>query len=347
MRAAIYRGPDWIEVGEYPDPQPGPGEILIEVHACGMCGSDLHAISAGWPQPGSVMGHEPAGVVTAVGRGVDHVGPGDRVAVVASAACGECRYCEEGARNLCTDRKAPTNGAYAEQIVVPAGSFVVRLPDNVTFEEGSILEPLSVAVRAVRMASPGPEARCAVVGLGAIGQCVVQALRAGDVHEIIGIDISKPRLDLARRSGANHVVDASSVDTAEALRDLAGSGSHRGYEYADVDFVFECSGALPVMREIATTYVRPSGTIVMVALFETDVSFDANPIVRKEVVLRGSYAYDDDDIRVAADLLTQRRVDLSGLVTHVVPLESISDALDFQRDAELSVKVVVAPTPSS
>lgn len=342
MQVAVYAQRGALEVREQALVPPGPGEILVDVHACGICGSDLHAIAKGWPKIGQTLGHEFAGIVSQIGGGVDCVAVGDRVAVIPSAPCGHCAYCTADRENLCTDLTG-SSGGFAEQVLLPAGSAVFPLPDEIRLEEAALLEPLAVAVRAVRAATPTAEQRCLVVGLGAIGLCVVQVLRTFGVSMVIAADLSERRLAIAKATGASHLINPTVRTTTEQLVELVGGGVHRDHRYADVDIVFECSGSPGVVSEMITHYVRPSGRVIMVALFEDEVQFDANPLVRKEVTLEGSYAYNREDCATAAELLRARYVDLSPLISHVVPLSKINDAIAFQSDAHNSVKVVVSP----
>lgn len=342
MLSAVYRGVNDVRVEELPDPDPGEGQVVVDVQACGICGSDLHYISQGWVKDGSVLGHEIAGIVSGIGAGVDHVAIGDRVAVIPAVPCGECTYCVNGQDNLCS-RLRGSAGGYAEKKLLPKDTPIFRLPDEVTFEEGAMVEPLSVAVRAVRVAALRPDQTCVVLGLGSIGLCVVQALRAFGIKNIVGVDLSERRLEIARKSGATHTINAGTHNSADELRAEFGSGKHRSSHYANVDVVFECSGAGPLVGEAVRDLVKPAGTVVLVALFERDVAFDANPLVRKEVTVRGSYAYSMDDCARAFELVRDRRVDLSALVSHVVALESIQEAIQIQRDTAKSVKVIVTP----
>lgn len=342
MLSAVYRGVNDVRVETLPDPAPSAGEVVIDVKACGICGSDLHYVSQGWVKEGTVLGHEIAGIVSALGAGVDHVAIGDRVAVIPAVSCGECSFCVSNQDNLCS-RLRGSAGGYAEKKLLPKDTPVFPLPDDVTFEEGALLEPLSVAVRAVRVAAPNEDQTCAVLGLGSIGQAVVQVLRASGVKNIVGVDLSQRRLEIARKSGATHTVDARTNNATDVLRSEFGSGKHRGSHYANVDVVFECSGAAPLVADAVSALVKPGGTVVLIALFERDVTFDANPLVRKEVTVRGSYAYGLDDCSAAFELLRDRRVDLGALVSHMVALDCIEDAIRIQRDTERSVKVVVTP----
>jgi 2-desacetyl-2-hydroxyethyl bacteriochlorophyllide A dehydrogenase len=328
-------------IEERPVRSPGPGEVLIEVEACGICGSDLHAYSAGWPADGEVLGHETAGTVAEVGPDVVSVTVGQRVAVIPAVPCGRCDYCVAGCDNLCSAMRT-AKGGFSTAMVVPAGTALFPLPDGVSAIVGSLLEPLAVAVRAVHLAELDPARPCVVSGLGPIGQCIVRVLRAHGATDIIGIDVVPARLEIGRASGAR-VIDARGGAITGRLRELVGGGVHRGYEFADVPLVFECSGVPHVVSDVMRGYVRPGGVVVLVALFEAPVCFDLNPVIRKEVSVRGSYAYTGDDCRSAFALIENGRVKLVDLVTSVVPLASIDEFFASPERRAEATKLVVAP----
>lgn len=346
MRAAVYRGPQGIAVDDIPRPQLADDDFLVNVKACGICGSDLHAHRAGWVPDGHVMGHEYAGIITQVGAAVNGVAIGDRVAVVPLRSCGRCNCCQEGRENLCEQPRGFAGGL-AESVRLQEGVITYPLPDEISMEEGAFLEPLSVAVRAVRRAQHPLDEPAVVVGLGTIGQLVTQILKALGARCVIGLDLSELRRETAERLGATLTLDPSRLDVVEELRARIGGGEHRGYRFANVATVFECSGAGRVLGDVVCGMVQVSGTVVMAALCESDVSFDINPLVRKEVSLIGSYAYAREDIGEAFDLLCKRRVDVAALITHRLPLAEVNEAFAIQADKDLSVKVLVLPCPDT
>jgi 2-desacetyl-2-hydroxyethyl bacteriochlorophyllide A dehydrogenase len=342
MRAGVLRELNHIEVEELPDPTPGAHEFVLQVEACGICGSDLHSYSVeGWAEPGRVLGHEYAGTVIEVGVSVDAVTVGDRIACNPGYSCYACDRCREGSHSLCVNKRL-VEGAYAERILVPDGVQSRAIPNGMSMEAGAFVEPLACGVRAVKRARHRPEDPALVVGLGSIGQSVVHALKAHGVKQIIGMDLSPLRRDAAREAGAQ-VIDPTESDALTALRELVGGGVHRGYEFADVATVFECSGAANLVDHEITAYVRTGGTVVIVALFEQPVSFDANPLVRKEVTLVGTSGYSDDDWNEAFDMVERGTVDVSRIVTHRMPLADINEAFATQFDRNRSVKVMVVP----
>jgi 2-desacetyl-2-hydroxyethyl bacteriochlorophyllide A dehydrogenase len=348
VRAALWRGIGSVGLDEVPDPEPGPADLVIDVGACGICGSDVHAFAEGaWISEGSRMGHEFAGTVRAVGAGVVGIGVGDRVAVNPMGPCGGCPQCAAGNTNLCAQPVHGAGGGLADRVLVPRaelGRRVFRLPDGMSLEEGAFLEPLSVAVRAVRAAAPAPDEPVLVTGLGSIGQCALRVLLAHGATDVVGIDVSPPRLAAGAAAGATVLDARDGLDALRAqLRERWGS-STSPYQpgSGNASTVVECSGALP-MLELATAVTRAAGTIVLAGLTSRTPPVDVNTVVQKELRLRGSFAYTADDAAEAFRLLAEGRVRVADLVTHRVPLARVAEAFTTQHAVDGSIKVMVVP----
>ena len=342
MKAGVYRGKGQIAYEEIPDPIVGDHDILLRVSSCGICGSDLHVYSEGWASDGMVLGHEYSGVVAAVGPKVTRHAVGDRLAVIPAVACGNCMACRNGRTNLC-EQPAGKAGGYAELVALSEDVTAFPVPETTSMEAAAFLEPLSVAVRAVNQAALNPADAVVVIGLGSIGLSVLQVLRDQGVATIIAADLSPRRLELARRFGADVVLNPLHDDVPARVKEALGHSSHRGYESSRARVVFECSGAGQVVGPAITELVTPGGTIVMVALFERPVTIDPNPLVRKEVSLIGSYAYTAEDWKQAFALLVEERVDVLATVTHRVPLSQVDEAFKMQLNKSDAVKVLVTP----
>ncbi|WP_214402564.1 zinc-dependent alcohol dehydrogenase [Pseudonocardia lacus] len=346
MRAALWEGIGSVGLAELPDPEPGPADLVIDVGACGICGSDVHAFAEGaWISPGSRMGHEFAGTVRAVGAEVRGIAVGDRVAVNPMGPCGGCAQCAVGNTNLCAAPVHGAGGGLADRVLVPRallGRRVFRLPDGLSLEEGAFLEPLSVAVRAVRSAAL--DEPILVTGLGSIGQCALRALLAYGATDVVGIDVSPPRLAAGAAAGATVLDARDGVDALKArLLDRWGT-STSPYQLGsgNAGTVVECSGALP-MLELATAVTRAAGTIVVAGLTSRTPPLDVNTVVQKELRLRGSFAYTADDAAEAFRLLAEGHVRVDDLVTHRVPLARVAEAFAAQHAVDGSIKVVVIP----
>src|SRR3954454_18154437 len=342
MKAAVFRGVEDIRVEDVPEPEAGPGDVVVAVNACGICGSDLHTCLHGsFVEPGQVMGHEFSGRVVEAGAEVQGLQVGDRVTAIPIVPCGRCARCAEGRYNLCEN--GWTTGlaygrarAFAERMRVPdavVGENIFVLDDDVTDEEGATVEPLAVAVHAVNLVGGVDGATALVLGLGTIGQEVVQVLRAKGARRVIGTDISELRLNAARELGAE-VVDGS-PGLEQALEDVLAEGE-------EVDVVFECSG-VPALATAALDVVRAAGTIVVIALYDDPVSFNPTSLVQRELRLLGSIAYTGADFAEAIELLRQGAARADPLITQRERLDDIPGAFLIQLEKDRSLKVLVRP----
>jgi 2-desacetyl-2-hydroxyethyl bacteriochlorophyllide A dehydrogenase len=342
MKAAVFRGVEDVRVEEVPDLEAGPDEIVVEVSVCGICGSDLHTYLHGsFVEPGQVMGHEFAGRVVEAGPGAQGLEVGDRVTAIPIVPCGECARCEEGRYNLCgvawtTGLAYGRPGAFAERIRIPnsiAGENVFKLNDDIDDEAGATVEPLAVAVHAVKLADGVEGGTALVLGLGTIGQQVVQVLRARGADRVIGVDLSQLRLDAARELGADAVDGSPGIQ--EALAATLAEGE-------EIDLVFECSG-VPALAAAAIDAIRAGGTIVVLALYDDPVSFNPTALVQKEVRLQGSIAYTSEDFTTAIELLRTGAARADTLITQRERLDDVADAFKVQLEKDRSLKVLVRP----
>jgi (R,R)-butanediol dehydrogenase/meso-butanediol dehydrogenase/diacetyl reductase len=341
MKAAVFKGIESIDVEDVPEPEAGPEDLVVEVSACGICGSDLHTYQHGsFVQPGQIMGHEFSGRVVEAGPDVQGLAVGDRVTAVPIVPCGECARCREGRYNLCavawtTGIAYGKPGAFAERVRIPRsiqGENVFKL-DDVSDEEGATVEPLAVAVHAVKLAGEVQGATALVLGLGTIGQQVVQVLKARGARRIIGIDLSALRLAAARELGADAIDGGAGV--TEALADALGEGE-------EIDYVFECSG-VPALATAALEAVRGGGTIVVLALYDDPVTFNPTALVQKELRLQGSIAYTSEDFAEAIELLRSGGARADTLITQRERLDDVADAFRVQLEKDRSLKVLVKP----
>ncbi len=240
MKALVLAEYNHLRVEGAPRPEPGDTGVLVAVKACGICGSDVHGMdgSTGRRQPPVIMGHEAAGVIAEVGRRVQGWTPGDRVTFDSTIYCGQCSFCRKGLVNLCDRRRVlgvscdeyRQDGAFAEFVAVPA-HILYRLPDEVSFIQASMVEPVSVAVHAVGRTPVTLDDTAVVVGAGMIGLLIIQALRAAGCGRIAAVDLDPKRLELARKLGASSAIKADEADVQEEiLRWTAGRGADRAFE---------------------------------------------------------------------------------------------------------------------
>lgn len=342
MKAAVFQGIRQLSVEEVATPRAGADDVVLSVAACGICGSDLHTYLHGsFVEPGQVMGHEFVGTVIEAGAGVQGIAVGDRITASPLQPCHDCPRCAEGRYNLCA--KAWTQGiaygkpgAFAELVRVPdaaVGRNVFPLQSTMSDEAGAMVEPLAVAVHAVRLAEPVEGSTALVTGLGTIGQQVVQTLRAHGARRVIGVDVSELRLGAARELGAE-VLDGRSP-LRDSLGELLGPEG-------EVDLIFECTG-VPSVADAALELVRAGGTIVVLALYDDPITFNPTALVQKEIRLQGSIAYTEADFAEAVALLADERVKVGPLITQVLRLDEIGEAFEIQLEKDRSLKVLVTP----
>lgn len=345
MKALVLKEYGRFRFEEFPRPVRGRDEVLVRVRACAICGSDVHGMdgSTGRRIPPIVMGHEAAGVVEETGVDAEAAGyrPGDRVTFDSTVSCGRCPYCRQGDVNLCDDRRVlgvscaeyRLHGAFAEHVAVPA-RILYRLPDAVSFEHAAMVEPLSVALHAVRRSGTLPGEAAVVVGTGLIGLLVVQLLRNAGCSPIFAVDLAQSRLDLARRLGADITLRSDAVDVPAAV--FAATGG-RGAAVA-----FECVGVTPTVRT-AVAVLRKGGALTLVGNVAPTVDLPLQSVVTRQLTLHGSCA-SAGEYPQCLELIASGQVDVDALLSAVAPL-SEGDAW-FQRlhAAEPGLmKVVLVP----
>ena len=313
MQALVMKAFHELVLAELPIPRiERPGDVLIEVAAAGVCGSDLHGYTgqSGRRIPPLVMGHEATGRVVAAGAGVGDLLPGTRVAIHPMDGAGSER------RMMGKD--AP--GAFAEYVVWPARN-LVRLPDAVTFEQGALVEPLSVAVRAVNRAGSGAATSAVVVGAGTIGLLVASVLQHRGVATVVISDPSAERRAVATRMGVGVAVDPHQIDVTEVVLDLTGGKG--------ADVAFEAVGIGATVAQ-AHAVVRYGGTIVWIGNNVRMIDVDMQQVVTRELAVLGTYGMSDDDFVDALGLLEAGAIDVSALINRRATLEegpALFDAL--------------------
>ena len=336
MRAAKAEGPGRIVVEDVERPEPGAGEVVIAIGACGICGSDLHWYHDQMMMPVACPGHEIAGTVAMAGSGVE-LREGDRVTVEGIASCGTCRYCLAGDYHYCprigiVGMTIP--GGYAEYLKIPARHcFAIGDMDIAT---AALAEPLGVAVHGVRISGLAIGQRVLVLGAGTIGLMAVVAARAGGAGEIL-VTARRPQQKAAALAlGADRVFD----DTDEgALFEAAGEGP--------IDLVVESVGGTASTLDTAVATCRPGGTICLLGVYTKSIPFPALFTVAKELTIKGSFVYNRAgsraDFDVTVDLLRRHGPLLAKtMLTHRFPLERIAEAFETAADKTRgSIKVTV------
>jgi L-iditol 2-dehydrogenase len=319
MKALLLSKNKHLEMADLPVPRAEPGEVLVRVAACGICGSDVHGYdgSSGRRIPPIVMGHEAAGRIAAIGSGVTGFMEGDRVTFDSTVYCGTCGYCRRGEVNLCDNRQVlgvscadyRRAGAFAEFVAVPS-RIVYRLPDNLSFEEAAMLEAVSVAIHAVSLASISAGSAALVVGAGMIGLLIVQVLRAAGCSRILVADIDSSRLKLAQDVGA-HTALSATRDVARQVGELT-----RG---AGVDAAIEAVGQGDSVKASIESVCK-GGTVVLVGNIAPEVMVPLQKIVTRQIRLQGSCASAGEYPR-AMELLASGAIQVKNLITAIAPLE--------------------------
>ena len=347
MKALLLYEYKHLEVADLSVPMPGPQDVLVQVAACGICGSDVHGYdgSSGRRIPPVVMGHEAAGVVAAVGAEVTEFVVGDRVTFDSTVYCGECEFCRVGDVNLCNDRQVvgvscgefKRAGAFAEYVAVPA-RIVYRLPEALGFAESAMLEAVSVALHAVHVSELEGEETALVIGAGMIGLLVLQAARVGGCSRVIVADIDATRLKLAKDMGADEVLQASDVELVqEVMRLTDGRG---------VDVVFEAVGRAETVTG-AIDCVRKGGKVTLVGNIAREVTLPLQTVVTRHLRLQGSCA-SAGEYPEAMEWVSMGAIKVGPLITAVAPLSDGPSWFErlYGREPNL-MKIVLDPRGSA
>lgn len=354
MKAVVCHGPSDYRLDEIPRPTPGPGEVLIKVGACGICGSDIkcytgaslfwgEAGTGGYCEPPVVTGHEFAGIVTDLGAGAGvkyGIVEGDSVVAEQILPCGKCRFCREGHYWMCEPNwifgfksGGRAEGGMAEYALLPANSLIHKVDPRLDKYEAAYLEPLSCAIHAVEQAHIKPGDVVVVSGIGSIGLCMLQAARMYNPGLVIAVGTRAPRLDLALTLGADHGVNVRESDPVEFVRDLTG-----GY---GADVCIEASGGVEGPQQ-ALEMVRKMGTLVAFSSIKDKVSVNWNLLGdQKELTVRGSHL-GPHCYPKAIEAVAEGHIDVASLVTGRYSLDKFADAFTAAQTGE-GIKTMVVP----
>jgi 2-desacetyl-2-hydroxyethyl bacteriochlorophyllide A dehydrogenase len=348
VRAAVWLAPGRIAVETVDDPVATAGALLLEVAHCGICGSDLHSYEHGFlAKPGQVLGHELSGTVLAC-PGVAGVAPGDLVTVRPLIPCRRCPSCRAGHVQVCEAGMGANigyglRGGFAERVLLPdaeVGFNVFPMPAGVSPRAAALIEPLAVALHAVRLADPAPGDVVVVFGGGTIGLGVTRFLALAGVREIVVVEPSARRRAAARDQGATVVLDPGAGDVVAAIQALTGPGVAGHGARADV--VVDCAGVAASLSA-ALEVLRNAGTLVLCAIYGRHVELRPDLIVGKELRVRGALGY-RDEFPDAIAAVARGEVDAEALVSHELALEDVTAAFRTALDREASLKVLLTPT---
>ena len=328
MKALMIEGPGRAIVREAAKPEPGPGEIVVRVMRCGVCGTDFHIFHGTFLSPYPLIpGHEFAGVVDSTGAGVDDLAPGERVACDPTLYCGACEYCLSGRANHCLHWGATgdsTDGAMAEYVKVPRAN-AFRLPDALSFAEGAFIEPIACVVHGMEQLRLRPGRRVLLFGAGSMGQLLIQALAHAGASELAVVDIAEAKLAAALASGATRVYPG-----AGAAADLADRRGHAGF-----DAVVDATGA-PGVIEAALQYLAPAGTYLQFGVAPVSARVPLSPfdLYHMDWKLVGSMAV-NRTFRPALEWLAAGRFRVKPLISRVLRLEDVPALLAEGKAADV------------
>ena len=320
MKSLLLSEYSHLEIADMPMPAVGPEEVLVRVEACGICGSDVHGYdgSSGRRIPPIVMGHEAAGIVAAVGPGVQGFKEGDRVTFDSTVYCGNCQYCARGEINLCDNRQVigvscgdyRRHGAFAEYVAIPQ-RILYPLPANFDFAEAAMLEAVSVGLHAVRVSQVKGGETALVIGAGMIGLLTLQAAKAAGCSRVFITDVDATRLNLAKQVGADAVLHLSGADLiAEIMRLTGGQG---------VDLAYEAVGRNETVAA-AIDCTRKGGTVTLIGNIVPEVTLPLQKVVTRQIRLQGSCA-SAGEYPQAIELIANGKIQVKPLITAVATLE--------------------------
>jgi L-iditol 2-dehydrogenase len=314
-----------------PTPVPGPGEVRLQIETCGVCGTDIHAWYGEHPyiQCPIAPGHEFSGQIEMLGPGVTGWQVGQRGTAEPSLVCGECENCKAGKYNICEKLKVigcQSDGGFAEYLVVPANK-LVELKPNMTWEQGSFVEPLAVVVHALRQVLITKSTRLLILGSGTIGLMNLLVAHACGLTDITMTDTVTAKLDLALELGAKHVVNVGQTKLMDFCKTTF--GSERAFDVA-----LECVGVGSTVRDGMST-LKKGGTLIVVGVFAHDVPVNMGLVQDRELKLVGSLMYRMDDFVQARDMIATGRANVEPLVSARYPLGQIAlamETIDKERD---------------
>jgi len=343
MQALVLEIEKQLFLRNVPDPEIGPNDVLIQVKACGICGSDVHGYdgSTGRRIPPLIMGHEASGIVAKIGVEVSSFKIGDRVTCDSTVSCGKCSFCLTGDVNLCDHRQVlgvscgdyRRNGAFAEYVAVPH-HIVYALPDSFPFEKAALIEAVSIAVHAAKITHIKPGSSAMVIGSGMIGLLAVQAFRVFGCTKIIAIDLDRDKLDLARSLGADETLLATDPDLLTKLHALTGG--------AGPDIAVEVVGA---QKSILTAIegVRRGGKVTLIGNLAPKVEIPLQIVVTRQLSLLGSCA-SAGEYAECIELMQSGAINVDPLISALAPLSEGASWFErlYAREPGL-MKVILQP----
>jgi len=343
MKALVLDAYRQLNYRDFPDPEMGPSEVLVEVKACGICGSDVHGLdgSTGRRIPPLVMGHEASGIIIDTGDNVKNWEKGDRVTFDSTIYPLNDWYTRKGHYNLSDDRMVlgvspgeyRRHGAFAEKVAVP-DHILYRIPDNVSFEEASMVEPVAVAAHAINLSGLKPGNSVLVAGSGMIGLFAVKLLKIFGADPVIALDIDEKKLAFAAQFGADITLNSEEKNiTEQILKNTKNRGA---------DLAFEAVGITKTIQTCIEN-VRKGGTVVIIGNISPKVELPLQSVVTREIRIQGSCAI-NGEYEMVLDLLAAKKLDVKPLISAVAPLSDGAEWFErlYNREPGLN-KVILKP----
>jgi 2-desacetyl-2-hydroxyethyl bacteriochlorophyllide A dehydrogenase len=337
MKQAVMTAPGEIMIHEIEEPQkPGPGEVLLRIQRIGVCGSDIHVYHGRHPFTGYpvVQGHEYSASVEAVGEGVEGLKPNMKVTSLPQIVCGECEPCKRGDYHICDKLKVEGFQApgCAQELWITSAQKIVPLPDTFTFEQGAMVEPVSVAVHAVHRVDDIAGKNVLVLGAGTIGNLVAQVAKAEGANVLI-TDLSDYRLDVARKCGISNTVNPQTETVAQAVSRVFGPGKFQ--------VALECVGVEPTMTD-AVENIAKGGTIVVVGVFGEKPRVNLGVVQDRELTITGTLMYKREDYECAVDLIHAGKIQTTPLMSKHFSMDDYLKAYQFiQEQGDKTMKVFI------
>jgi L-iditol 2-dehydrogenase len=340
MKVVYVAGPSDVRMKNIDTSQVGKGEILVTMKACGVCGSDLEKIYGKYSQPSMRLGHEPSGIISAVGDDVSGFKKGDRVFTHHHVPCYSCHYCTHGNETMC-QKYSETNLSpcgLAEEFLVPEWNVshggVIKLPDHVSFEEASMVEPLACCVRAWNKIKFKKGDSVAILGAGPTGLMHLMLAKTYGIQDIFCLDINDFRLGFAKKFG---ITDTIRSDDPEAYQKILAGTQNRG-----VDIVMVATGSINAISQ-AIDFVRKGGTVMLFGVPTKDamMSLAMSKVYSKEITITPSYAASENDTNEAFKMIESGKINVQKLITHKFSLADSAKALDYAHQGNDSMKIII------
>ncbi|MGV7226413.1 MAG: zinc-dependent dehydrogenase [Nitrosopumilus sp.] len=340
MKTASVKEPSVISVDDAEKPGLSPGDILVQMHACGICGSDLEKVFGQYGQPSMRLGHEPSGIILDVGSDVTDFKKGDRVFTHHHVPCYDCHYCNHGNETMCK-KYYETNLSpcgLSEEYVVPAWNVshggVLKISDTLSYEEAAMIEPLACCVRAWDKFSYREGDSAAIFGVGPTGMMHVMLAHAKKFSKIFCFDVNDFRLDFAKKFNITESI--SSMDETRKQKILDNTDGQ------GVDVAIVATSSLKALDD-ALDMVRKGGTVMMFGVPSkgAKMDIDMSKIYSKEITLVTSYAASDSDTKEALNLIESSQIDVKQLITHTYTISDTQKAFDHARTGENAMKIII------